>query len=223
MRGALNHSASASILDLSLGALLERLGSSDPAPGGGAAAALAGALGAALVQMTANLTLGRPRLADVQDQARSIAERAGSLRERLARLADADAEAYARVSAAYKLPRDDEAQKAERSRAIQSALLSAARVPLETAQVAADVLLVAEEAAPILNQSVISDVVVGALLAQAALASAAVNVKINLAAMADPVETARLSTELERAQAGATERLQRVLEVGRSRFPRRQS
>jgi formiminotetrahydrofolate cyclodeaminase len=219
----LNHSASSSILDLTVGELLERLGSSDPAPGGGAAAALAGALGAALVQMTANLTLGRPRLADVQDQARSIAERAGTLRERLARLGDADAEAYAQVAAAYKLPRDDDALKAERSRAIQSALVIAARVPLVTAQVAAEALVIAEEAAPILNQAVISDVVVGALLAQAALEGAAVNVEINLAAMADPAEAARLGRELEQAQAGARERLQRIIEAGRSRFPRRKS
>jgi formiminotetrahydrofolate cyclodeaminase len=84
-------------------------------------------------------------------------------------------------------------------------------------------LRVAEEAAPILNQSVISDVVVGAMLAQAALDSAAINVEINLAAMADPAEAERLGRELEQARAGASDRLQRVVEAGRSRFPRRKS
>jgi len=64
---ALNHSDPSSILNLTVGEFLERLGSSDPAPGGGAAAAVAGAMGAALVQMTANLTIGRPKLADVED------------------------------------------------------------------------------------------------------------------------------------------------------------
>src|SRR5258708_6474364 len=75
---ALNHSDPHlnSILELTVGELLERLGSSDPAPGGGAAAALVGALGAALVQMTANLTIGRPKLADVEAQARGIETRA---------------------------------------------------------------------------------------------------------------------------------------------------
>src|SRR5689334_1713309 len=102
---ALNHSASSSLLDLTVGDLLERLGSSDPSPGGGAAAALAGALGAALIQMTANLTLGRPRLADVQDQARAIESRVGALRQQLAELGDADSAAFDQVSAAYKLPR----------------------------------------------------------------------------------------------------------------------
>ena len=91
---ALNHSDSSSIFDLTLGEFLERLGSSDPTPGGGAAAAVVGALGAALVEMTANLTLGRPRLADVQDQAQRIEQRASDLRSQLEHLGDADAEAF---------------------------------------------------------------------------------------------------------------------------------
>ncbi len=128
---ALNHSDSSSILDLTLGEFLQRLGSSDPAPGGGAAAAVVGALGAALVEMTANLTLGRPRLADVEDQAQRIEQRASDLRSQLGHLGDADTEAFERVSAAYKLPRTDDAQKAARSRAIQAALRAAAEVPLE--------------------------------------------------------------------------------------------
>jgi len=90
----LNHSDPRSILTLTVGEFLERLGSSDPAPGGGAAAAVVGALGAALVEMTANLTIGRPRLVDVEDQARSIAARAGTLRQRLAELGDADTAAF---------------------------------------------------------------------------------------------------------------------------------
>lgn len=220
----MNHSASVSILDLSVGELLERLGSAEPTPGGGAAAALVGALGAALVQMTANLTLGRPRLADVQAQAHDIATRAGELRARLARLGDADAAAFTEVTAAYRLPRADDAQKAARAEAIQAALRAAARVPLETAAVCAEVLRTAEEAAPLLNPAVISDVVVGALLAQAALASAAVNVEINLASLDDPSAALRLERELGEVQAGVTERTQRVVETGRSRFPvRKQS
>src|SRR6185312_2573436 len=69
---ALNHPDSTSILDLTLGDFLTRLGSADPTPGGGAAAAVVGALGAALIEMTANLTLGKPKWADVQEQARHI-------------------------------------------------------------------------------------------------------------------------------------------------------
>ena len=209
-----------SILDLSVGELLQRLGSSEPAPGGGAAAALAGALGAALVQMTAGLTIGRPKFAEVEDQAQRIARRTAELRQRLARLGEADAEAFDKVSAAYRLPRADDAQKAARSEAIQSALRLAAEVPLETARISAEVVEVAEEAAPVLNPAVISDVLVGALLAQAALRSAAVNVEINLASLTDAAAVERYSNELDRLRSGVDERVERVLQAGRSRFPR---
>jgi formiminotetrahydrofolate cyclodeaminase len=216
----LNHSEPSSILDLRVGELLDRLGSSDPTPGGGAAAALAGAIGAALIQMTANLTIGRPRLVDVEPQARSIESRAADLKLRLAKLGDADAEVFAQVGAAYKLPRGTDEEKTARTRAIQAALQAAAGVPLETAQVCADVIALAEEAAPILNASVISDVLVGAEIARAALDSAALNVEINLASMTDPSQKERLSGDLARAQGGVGERVARVLEVGRSRFPK---
>ena len=215
----MNHPDSSSTLDLTLGQFLERLGSSDPTPGGGAAAAVVGALGAALIEMTANLTIGRPRLADVQDEAERIERRASELRRRLEKLGDADAEAFDQVTAAYKLPRADDAQKATRSHAIQSALRVAADVPLESARISAEVIELAEEAAPLLNASVISDVLVGALLAQAALDSAALNVEINLASMTDAATIERYSTELAGARAGVGERVERILAAGRSRFP----
>lgn len=208
------------MLDMTVGELLQRLGSSDPAPGGGAAAAVAGALGAALVRMTANLTIGRPRLADVEEEARAIEARAADLCQRLADLADADTAAFDKVSAAYRLPRADDAQKVQRSAAIQSALQGAAAVPLETMRLCAEVVELAEEAAPLLNQAVISDVVVGALLAQAALQAASVNVDINLAAMTDAEAAQRLARAQADARSGAAERLASVVEVGTSRFPK---
>jgi formiminotetrahydrofolate cyclodeaminase len=215
---ALNHSPTPSILDLTVGELLERLGSSDPAPGGGAAAAVAGSLGAALVQMTANLTIGRPRFAAVEDQARRIEARVSELRRQLAQLGDADTEAFEKVSAAYKLPRGDDVQKAARLAAIQSALHGAAEVPLQTARLCAAVLEVAEEAAPVLNPAVVSDVQVGALLAAAALEGAAVNVEINLASMSDTSAVERYTEQLAQARGGARQRLERVLDAGRSRI-----
>jgi len=216
----LNHSTDPhSILNLTVSEFLDRLGSAEPAPGGGAAAAIVGALGAALVQMTANLTLGRPRLADVQDQARTIETRAGELRTRLARLGDADTDAFERVSAAYKLPRGDDAEKRARSAAIQAALQAAADLPLATARACADVLEVAEAAAPILNPAVISDVLVGARLAQAGLLSAALNVEVNLAAMTEQRAVDQISGDLERALSGVAERVERILSAGESRLP----
>lgn len=225
----LNHSASASdspssspsgsILDLTLRELLDQLGSSAPAPGGGAAAAVAGGLGAALIEMTANLTLGKPRFADVEDRARAIEQQASALRQQLVELADADSAAFDGVTAAYRLPRADDAQRAERSAAIQAALQAAAAVPLETARLCAAVVHLAGEAAPILNPAVISDVLVGATLGQAGLASAAINVEINVGSMTDRLAADRFSSGLDHAQQGVAQALTEVLATGRSRFP----
>jgi methenyltetrahydrofolate cyclohydrolase len=216
----LNHpqSGANSIHALTLGDFLDRLGSSDPTPGGGAAAGVVGALGAALIEMTANLTIGKPRLADVEEQAKRIEHRAADLRKRLQQLADADADAFDKVTAAYKLPRSDDAQKASRAQAIQEALHTAADVPLQTARVAAEVVALAEEAAPILNPAVISDVLVGALLAQAAITGAALNVEINVASMTEAASRERYSGEVERARSGLQQRVERVLATGRARF-----
>ncbi len=168
--------------------------------------------------MTANLTVGRPRFADVEMAARAIEQHAAELRRKLGELADADAEAFDGVSAAYKMPRAGEAEKAARAQAIQAALRVAATVPLDTARLAAQVIEVAEEAAPILNRAVISDVLVGAELAQAALRGAALNVEINLASMTDSEAVERFSSDLARARDGVEERLERILAAGRSRF-----
>jgi formiminotetrahydrofolate cyclodeaminase len=214
----LNHPDSRSIFDLPLGEFLEQLGSSAPTPGGGAAAAVVGALAAALIQMTANLTVGKPRLAEVEAQAVRLEQRAGDLRGSLERLADADAEAFAHVTAAYRLPRGDDAQRAERARAIQAALRLAADVPLETARVSADVIALADEAAPVLNAAVISDVLVGALLAQSAVNSAALNVEINLAAMPDADAVQHYKAELANTSGGIEARIGRILATGRARF-----
>jgi formiminotetrahydrofolate cyclodeaminase len=93
-------------------------------------------------------------------------------------------------------------------------------VPLVTVVACASVLDIAEEAAPILNASAISDVLVGALLAQAAVTSAALNVEVNLAAMTDAAAVDGYSSDFDRARSGAEERLERTLAAGRSRFPR---
>jgi formiminotetrahydrofolate cyclodeaminase len=217
----LNHSPAGSLLDLSVREFLDLLGSAAPAPGGGAAAALCGALGAALVQMTANLTLGKPKLVEVQDQARDIEARAVKLRQRLQDLTVADGMAFGEVSAAYRMPRATDGQKQARSAAIQKALDVASTVPLETAQVCAAILRLADDAAPILNSSAISDVVVGALLAHAALESAAINVEINIAAIDTSDRADIFQQRLDEARAGTANDLARVLDIGRSRYLRR--
>jgi formiminotetrahydrofolate cyclodeaminase len=159
---------------------LEKLASSEPEPGGGSVAALVGALGAALVTMVTNLTLGKEKYAAVEDDMTRLKAEAEALRARLQELVSLDAEAYAKVAAAMKLPQDDEAKKQERRGILQAALRGAADVPLEIAEAAVKVGRLALPAVEKGNLYAISDAAVAALLADAAAQAAALNVKVNL-------------------------------------------
>jgi formiminotetrahydrofolate cyclodeaminase len=160
--------------------LLERLSSSAPVPGGGSAAALSGALGASLVAMVCELTVGRAAYADVEPIAREAGAAARQLRDELVELAEEDAAAYEAVVRARKLPRETESEQATRSAAMDAASVAAAEVPLRTAHVASGVLELAERIAPIGNRNAVSDAGVAALLAAAAVRGAVLNVRINL-------------------------------------------
>jgi glutamate formiminotransferase/formiminotetrahydrofolate cyclodeaminase len=157
-----------------------------PTPGGGSVVAHAGALAAALTQMVAALTVGRKKYADVEDELRDVARRGAELGQRLNELVALDAQSYAAVSAAYKLPKDSPEQQEKRSAAITAALVGASEVPLETARAAAEVAALAEIAASKGNTNAVSDAGVAALLAEAACRGAAYNVRINVAALSDP-------------------------------------
>ena len=180
-----------------LDGFLEELAGATPAPGGGSAAALAGALAGALVAMVARLTVGRKAYASVAERAAAILAEADGLRAELRRLVDEDAAAYLRVSAAYKLPKD----APERGRAVDAALLEAARPPAEAARRAARLLTLAREIAAIGNPSAKSDALVAELLARAALLGAAENVRANVAALSEPARGKELVLEAERLSA----------------------
>jgi formiminotetrahydrofolate cyclodeaminase len=171
--------------DEALGHWLERLGSSAPTPGGGAAAALTAATGAALVEMVVNLTVGKSAYAEHESHVHPIGEQARDLRQRALDLASADSAAFDRVMAAYGLPRQTDEEKAERAAAIQAATADAARPPLEIAQLAARIIELAAGLPGRSNRNVLSDVGVAASLAGAALESAAINVEVNLGALKD--------------------------------------
>ncbi|HEY8544452.1 MAG TPA: cyclodeaminase/cyclohydrolase family protein [Acidimicrobiales bacterium] len=166
-----------------LGDWLDDLASSAPAPGGGAAAAVNLAIGAALVSMVCNLTIGKPRYADHEATMRSALARAEACRAAALDLAQQDAVAFGAVSDAYRLPKGTDEEKAARRAAIQEALVGAAEVPLLTAERAVEVLDLAAGILEGANVNVVSDVAVAAAAARAALQSARVNVEINLAAL----------------------------------------
>ena len=172
--------ALAALAPLTLRELLDRLSSSDPVPGGGSAAALAGAMGASLVSMVAALTAGRAEYAEADAAAREIGGAASSLRDELIELAQRDSDAYQAVVSARRLPRETDEQRAARSRAMGSAFAEAAEVPSRTARVARQALELAGRIAPIGNRNAVSDAGVAALLTAAAIRGAILNVRINL-------------------------------------------
>ena len=168
------------LTDLSVRDLVERLATNDPIPGGGSASALAGAMGAALVQMVVALTAGRPASAEHEAALAEIAESAVGAQSDLLRLAELDAAAYDAVVTARRLPRGTDRERQAREVQVAAATREATMAPLETARSAANVLGLAERLAPLGNRHAISDVGVGALLAATAMRGAALNVRINL-------------------------------------------
>lgn len=199
--------------DTSVTSFLDGLASGAPTPGGGGAAALSGAMAAALISMVCNLTIGRQRYADAESEMRQVLSRAEMLREELQQFAEDDVVAFNRLSAAYKLPRVTEADTAIRRDAIQAALRRATDVPLRTARAAAAVLPLCPPVAERGNQAAVSDVGVAAHLAQAAVRSALLNVEINLRTLEDPVYLSQVRAEVERLTAGIDAEAQQIHEL----------
>ncbi|QSB06336.1 cyclodeaminase/cyclohydrolase family protein [Natronoglycomyces albus] len=180
---------------------LDALASAQPAPGGGAAAGMNAALGAALISMVCNLTIGKPKYAESEEAMKVALQKAEAHRQTAIDLAEADADAFAAVSAAYKLPKDTDEEKAARTAAIQAALVAAAEVPLQVAQVSARIIALAGSILNGSNPNVVSDIGVAASSAKSALESAAYNVDINVKSIKDPEQRERLAAELNEALA----------------------
>ena len=151
------------------------LGAKISMPGGGAASALAGALGAALCQMAANFTVGNKKYLDVEDEMKSIVERSEKLRTRLLALADEDAKSFPELSAAWKLPKD----YPNRQEIFARAALNACKAPLEMVKCCCEAIDMLADVMEKGNVMLISDVGCGVLLCEAAMNSAALNIYIN--------------------------------------------
>jgi formiminotetrahydrofolate cyclodeaminase len=163
---------------------LDELASSAPAPGGGSVAAVSGALGAALVSMVCNLTLGKKAYADVQEDISDLLSQSEALRQELTDLLEDDVAAYTGYSKAAKMPRGTDEEKAERAKVMEEALKVATDVPLRIAETAVKVMDLCMPAAEKGNKWAVSDAGVAVLMAEAALRSAALNVLINLGSFA---------------------------------------
>ena len=194
--------------DQTIGGWLDDLASDKPVPGGGAAAALLVATGAALVQMVANLTIGKPRYAVHEPLMIEVRDRAAAIQHESLGLGAEDEAAYLAVIAAYRISKDDPS----RAQTIRTATLEAAKPPLRTARLAAEVIWLAAQIRTGANVNVISDVAVAAASARAALESAAVSAEINLSTAPDPELSAELAAHLS-AAATAEETIAAVRET----------
>ena len=173
------------LVDMNVNDFLDELASNSPAPGGGSVAALSGALGTALSSMVCNLTIGKENYDEVQDEIKDVLEKSEKLRIKLTNLIDEDTNAFNDVMNAFKMPKETEQQKDERKKAIQNGYKIAAKVPLETAKTCEEILDITMIIAKIGNKNSITDVAVSALMAQAGVKSAILNVRINLGSIKD--------------------------------------
>ncbi len=204
-----------------LAEFLEAAASASPTPGGGALAALAGALAAAMVAMPARLTAGRRQFEAVQAEVGELLAVADAARLALIDLAEADAQAYAAVMAAMRLPRDTAAGRAARTGRLQAALQAATEVPAQIAARADEVLELARQAAAIANPNALGDVATAAFLAEGAMRAAAVQGELNLASIADEAFTASMAPALAARSAGSADRVAAILATVRRRAAER--
>jgi glutamate formiminotransferase/formiminotetrahydrofolate cyclodeaminase len=200
-----------------LDAFLAALASDAPTPGGGAIAAVCGAAGAALVSMVCRLTVGREAYEDVEGQMRGILAEADAARPAFLELAERDADAFDAVMAAFRMPKDDDRQRAERSATIQRAYEGAARVPLEVARRAVSLMEHALASIEHGNVNAASDGLSAAHVLHAASSSALANVAINAAGLKDAAVAAELRTEAD----ALTTRAEELLGSSRSAFDTR--
>jgi len=179
------------------GEFFNEVASSSPAPGGGSVAAAAGALGAALTSMVSRLTVTKKKYQDVHDEIGAILTRSEALRKELTDLIVKDKEAFDRLLATRKLPKDTEEEVKTRAVQIEDATRGAALVPLKVAEKSLEVLSLVKVVAEKGNVNSITDAGVGALMAKAALEGAIFNVRINITGLEDAAFVKKLSTEIE--------------------------
>lgn len=180
------------LVEMPLQDFLEELGSASPAPGGGSAAALAGALAAALCAMVGRMTVGKEKLKDSWSDMEKLIAEAGELEARLRQLVDEDTRAFSAVMAARRLPQGSRQEREARTQALQSALLASARAPLSTLASIRALLPLCDAAARRGNPGCITDAGAAAELARAGAVAASWNVRVNL----DGLESAAIREEL---------------------------
>jgi len=204
--------------DETIGKFLDDLASERPTPGGGGAAAVMGAIGAALVSMVANLTIGKKNYEAVEEDLKAARAEAERVRAELTAAIEEDVVAFNSVMGAYGLPRATDEEKAARTAAIQAALKDATLAPLRAVKACFEVIGLSQAAADKGNLNVISDAGVAVLAANAGLRSAALNVYINAKAIKDREFAESRIAEVEALLAAAAEKTEAVYKVVRDKI-----
>lgn len=200
------------LTDLTVKDFLNKLAGSDPVPGGGSVAALNGALASALAAMVANLTLGKKKYEEVQDLMQAIADEAEALMTDFVADVDRDSEAYDRVFACFKMPKETDEQKAARSVAIQEATRHAAQVPMDVARRACALMPRMTEVALKGNANAVTDACVAMMSARNAVLAALLNVRINLTSLKDKALAEAMQAEADELECKAIAQEQALLQ-----------
>ena len=201
------------IKDKSVAVFLHELASKQATPGGGSAAAVMGAQAAALVSMVCNLTIGKPKYAEVEAHMQALLAESETLRETLIGMIKADVDVFDRLMACYGLPKATDEDKTHRSRQIQVVLRDATEVPLACAGACAKAIALSRIAAEKGNLGVISDAGVAVMAAYAGLKSAALNVHINAASIKDREFAEAKLAELQAIMQGADVEAEAVYQI----------
>lgn len=193
---------------------LQSAASASPTPGGGAVAAMTAASAVALIEMLANVTVGKKGYEDVQERMQGILQNLPDLRMRFFSLANEDARVFDQFMTVLRLPKDTEEEQAYRKERIQEAYKAAAMVPFEIGQLAFSLFQIAEQVIRYGNRNAITDGIIGAINARAAVKSAFLNVKINLKGMTDSAFVEKLTLKMAEIEETLDQEEARLIALG---------
>jgi len=206
------------LVELTCREFINVVNSESPAPGGGSVAAFAGALSAALVNMVINLTVGKEKFQEHEEELKEIRKQVHELQERLTQYVDEDTQTFNLVMEAYKMSKDTEEAKAKRSEAIQRAMKKAAELPLEVGKCCLEIIKFSDVVITKGNPNCLSDGGVGCLMAHAGLKGAMFNVQINLGSIKDEEYKARLAEEIKNIEDEAENLRKQIIAKIKSQF-----
>ena len=204
------------LTELTIKEFINKVISNDPVPGGGSVSALNGALAGALAAMVANLTIGRKKYAEVNDIMVELSSRFEKLSSRLIEDVDRDSDAYNRVFAAFKMPKETDEEKQARSEAIQRETKYAAQVPMEVARAVYEVLPMIDTVAQKGNSNAVTDACVSMMCARTAILGALLNVRINWTSIKDEEFVKAMGEEADTIEAHTILQEQALLEYAKT-------